>query len=126
MNCFNHTEVPAIGICKSCGKSLCSECLVELENGLACKNSCEERVKMINSILDSNSQAITATRKQIKTMGISGVIVGIGFIIFAGFAYKEMPESFLPYFLGTIGVVSVISSALRLTRKQTYPSLKKD
>jgi len=126
MNCFNHKEIPAIGICKSCGKSLCSECLVELENGLACKNSCEKRVQMINLIIDSNSQAMNAARNQIKTAGISGVIVGIGFIIFAGFSYKEMPGSFLPYFLGTIGIITGISSALHFTRKQTYPDLEKN
>ncbi len=81
---------------------------------------------MINLIIDSNSQTMNATRNQIKTMGISGVIVGIGFLVFAGFAFKEMPGSFLPYFLGTIGIVSGISSALRLTRKQAYPNLMRD
>jgi hypothetical protein len=123
MECFNHTGIPGVGICKSCGKALCPDCITELENGIACKGSCEDRVRMINSIIDANFQTMNAARHQMKTTGISGVIVGIGFIVFAVFAYKEMPDSFLSYFLGTLGFVTMISSALRLTRKQSYPNL---
>ena len=47
MNCFNHRDKPAIGLCKSCGKALCEDCLTEVPNGLACKGSCEDRVNMI-------------------------------------------------------------------------------
>lgn len=27
MNCFNHPDVPAVGICPSCGKAFCHACL---------------------------------------------------------------------------------------------------
>ncbi len=126
MNCFNHNKSTAIGICKACGKALCSDCLVQMENGLACKESCEKRVILINRIIDSNVKSMNATRNQVKTLGISGAIAGIGFIIFAIWSYFEMHGSFLPYFLGSIGAVIMGSSLLRLTRKQTYPKLEAD
>ncbi|RJP47714.1 MAG: hypothetical protein C4583_16315 [Anaerolineaceae bacterium] len=47
MNCFNHLDVPAVGICKYCQKGLCIECAVNLEYGIACKNH-QEEVEMLN------------------------------------------------------------------------------
>ena len=66
MNCFNHRAVPAVGLCKSCGKALCGDCLTELANGLACKGKCESRVAMINRILDSNAKIVSAARHQTR------------------------------------------------------------
>ena len=42
MNCFNHPDVPAVGICKACQKGLCKECAFDLGHGIACKNHREE------------------------------------------------------------------------------------
>ena len=44
MNCFNHRDTTAVGVCKACGKALCSDCLAEVEGGLACKDNCESKV----------------------------------------------------------------------------------
>jgi hypothetical protein len=121
MNCFNHRDVQAIGLCKSCAKALCADCLTELPNGLACKGTCESRVNMINRILDSNSQVMSAARHQIKSTGIISLIIGAGFLIFAVWSYHEM-DSFLPYFLGLTGVATLATGVLRLSKKQAYPS----
>jgi len=120
MNCFNHRDVPAIGLCKSCAKALCGECISERIHGLACKGSCESRVDMISGMLDSNSQVMRAARSQVKTSGVISVIIGIGCLIFAIWAYREM-GSFLPYFLGLIGVSAITSGFFRLSRRQEYP-----
>jgi hypothetical protein len=42
MNCFNHPDVPAVGICKACQKGLCMECAIDLGHGIACRNHREE------------------------------------------------------------------------------------
>jgi hypothetical protein len=39
MKCFYHHTVDAIAKCKNCNKGLCNDCLIELENGIACKES---------------------------------------------------------------------------------------
>jgi hypothetical protein len=122
MNCYNHKGVPAIGLCKSCGKALCENCIAELTNGLACKGKCESRVEMINRMLDMNPQIINAARHQVKTAGVSGLVVGIGFLAFALWSYQEFHSTFMPYFLGLIGIASLVTSGLRLSRRQEYPS----
>lgn len=39
MKCFNHHDRDAFGICKSCGKALCLECMA-IENGkVLCKDN---------------------------------------------------------------------------------------
>jgi hypothetical protein len=120
MNCFNHRDKPAIGLCKACAKALCEECVVELTNGLACKNSCEDRVNMINRMLDSNSQVMGAARHQTRSSGVMTLILGLSFLVFAIFAYFET-GGFLPYFLGVLGVAFLITGIFRLSKKQQYP-----
>lgn len=36
MKCVNHADRSALGYCSSCGKALCSECLVRLSTGNFC------------------------------------------------------------------------------------------
>ena len=121
MNCFNHRDRPAIGLCKSCGKALCGDCVAELANGLACKGSCEARVNMINHMLDSNAQVISAARHQVRSSGIISLVLGLGCLVFAVWAYREM-KSFLPYFIALTGVAAVVTGLLRLSRRQQYPA----
>lgn len=40
MHCFSHRDVSAIGLCKSCFKAVCSQCVQELKEGLACSEDC--------------------------------------------------------------------------------------
>ncbi len=47
MNCFNHPDTPAIGICKFCQKGLCKECAYDLSHGLACKIHIREVTNMV-------------------------------------------------------------------------------
>ena len=51
MNCYYHPETTSIGLCKSCGKGLCSNCAVDLEAGLACRNRCEGDVADIGDMI---------------------------------------------------------------------------
>ena len=122
MKCFNHNENDAVTFCKACGKGLCKECLHDITLGFTCKNNkCIERGETINKILDNNTRVLQTANKQIKSAGFFGIIAGIAFIIFALFAYKQYPGSFLPYFLGVIGGLSLFSSILRLQRRRLYP-----
>lgn len=123
MNCFNHPDQPAIGLCKSCGKALCRECITEVPDGLACKNQCEERVILINRIIDSNKQALTAANSLIRSGSFFMIVSGLIFCAFG----------FLPYFLsgqkgtlflGVIGIVFLASGLFRLRSKAKYPEIK--
>ena len=123
MNCFNHPELPALGICKSCGKGLCRDCITEVPDGLACKNRCEDRVLFINRIIDSNKQALTAANNQVRSGAIFIMVTGLIFCAFG----------FLPYFLsgqkgtlfmGIVGIVFLLAGIFRLGSKAKYPELK--
>lgn len=37
MNCYLHTDQNAIGNCTSCGRAICSECAVEMQGRLVCR-----------------------------------------------------------------------------------------
>ncbi len=121
MKCFNHPEKSAVGICKSCGKGLCPDCAKELRFGLACKDSCIDRVNTINAILDTSQKVRQTANRELKSAGLSGVIIGISFLIFSYFAFNELNQSFLPYMLGTIGSVMLVFGILRLSKKRAYP-----
>jgi hypothetical protein len=121
MNCFNHSDKPAVGLCKSCLKALCKDCISERRNGLACKGSCEDRVDMINHMLDTNPQIVTAARRQQLTSGAMMLLMGIGFALFSIWAYFEFEGSLLPYLFAFFAVVMLLTGALRLTRRQQYP-----
>ena len=47
MNCFNHPDIPAVGICKYCQRGLCKTCAFDSGDGIACKNHRDE-VEVLN------------------------------------------------------------------------------
>ncbi len=75
MKCFNHHEIDAVGICKHCSKALCNSCHTDLGDGLACKGVHEEKVKLINRLIETNTKL---------TKNYSGVIFNLicGLIFF--------------------------------------------
>ena len=122
MNCFNHRDKPAIGLCKSCLKGLCEDCVAEVTNGLACKGTCEARVNMINRTIDSNPQLVGAARRQVRSIAVFTILMGITFAVFAVWAYFDS-SVFIACLLGAFAAVLLLSGILRLSRKQQYPQL---
>ena len=85
MNCFNHPDVPAIGLCKYCQKGLCKDCVVDLGYGIACENHRVEvtALKEVHysqgySYLDEKS--LQKTLMVYKTTSMIFLYVGIGMI----------------------------------------------
>lgn len=125
MNCFNHPLKPALGICKSCGKGLCGDCLSVVPDGLACRDACEERVRMINAIIDSNQKAMSSANANLRasawfitTLGIVFSLVGFVPLLVGG------PRSVVP--MGVMGVVFLAYGLTRLRRSQLYPVVRRD
>ena len=121
MNCFRHHERGAVGICKSCGKGLCSVCAAELPDGLACKGSCEARVDLLNRIITRNSQTLSATRQQVKIAGASAILLGVVYAMFGVWAYLGYRQIPLACFSGLSGIIFIIFGLGRLSRKAQYP-----
>jgi hypothetical protein len=52
MNCFRHAEVTSVGVCRACGKGVCSVCASESKGVLACRATCETRAAHLEEMND--------------------------------------------------------------------------
>ncbi|MDR0477631.1 MAG: hypothetical protein LBH14_06820 [Desulfobulbaceae bacterium] len=93
MRCFNHQDKNAVGTCKHCGKGLCPDCLTDLGHGLACRNSHEQAVENINTLISRNSQVQRMTPKTWHILPAFCAFMGFVFACFGLFAPKG-PELF--------------------------------
>lgn len=82
MNCFNHPDKVAIGICKACGKGLCSECVTDLGYGLACKDKHEKAVESVSTMI--------AREMKIQESAPKDVLITPIFFFFMGFAFVSV------------------------------------
>ncbi len=90
MNCYRHPASPAVGLCKSCYKALCSECAVDIGKGLACKNSCEENVRHQVEMSDRALKlyGIGAPRSRTRAAGvIIWFLMALGFWVLFAMSY---------------------------------------
>jgi len=109
MKCYNHNGIDAIGICKSCGKGLCQECVVEIEGSLSCKNKCEETVRNLAILLKRNMKLVGTSEKISKisgkfyiTTGIISVFIGL-FVIGLHQIFSDFSGIFL-----VLGIIFVV------------------
>jgi hypothetical protein len=123
MNCFFHPDRPALGLCKSCGRGLCPDCLAEVPDGLACKNRCEERVLLLNRMIDSNRQVLAVSNVHVRSGMVFTLAFGVLFCLF-GFVPFFVYGQKGALFLGVMGVVFLVSGLLRLRPKARFPELK--
>ena len=80
MRCYNHSEIEAVGICRACGKGLCTACAVDLGIGLSCRGEHEKRVAA-NDALVSRAAQVQDTAGRAKYalpafFGFSGLVIG--------------------------------------------------
>lgn len=90
MECFKHTNVVAVGLCKSCYKAVCRACAIEIPHGLACSEECAADAKEYNQI----------TERSKKIYGIGGYkskMPASGVILWAAFALVMWGLFVVPY-----------------------------
>lgn len=75
MKCFNHHDRDAFGVCQSCGKALCLECIDTTKNVVKCKHNpaCIERANVMNISYNNLRSSYS------KTQRITALIIGILF-----------------------------------------------
>ena len=86
MQCFYHLQNAAIGVCKACQKGLCTECVTDLDHGIACKNKHEKQVAMIDSIWGRSENMMSASSRAKNAAPLFILFLGLAF---AGFGYFQ-------------------------------------
>lgn len=94
MKCFNHGEVDAVGVCKSCQRGVCAECAIDLGHGLACKDKHEADAEFLHFLIERNKKAIQLQPRAASVGNIFWLIMGL---LFFGFGYYQS-ETFLMIF----------------------------
>ena len=121
MNCFYHPEKPAIALCKSCGRGLCLDCAADIGDGLACMSRCEERARIINRMIDTNKQILSAANTQLRRGMVFTIVTGLLFGAF-GF-YLGFDRGGLPGIIFiALGLAFLIRGVLSYTRGARYPT----
>ena len=124
MKCFNHADRDAVGICKSCGKGICHECLVEIPDAIACKTeSCERRARLCVQIVDNNFALISKSNQLVGRQGLFLLLFGV---FFSGFGLLVLifdPCSWVLYALMLgLGLLSIVHGLAMRRRKNQYPT----
>ncbi len=115
MDCFNHKNIPAVGLCKSCMKGVCHDCHVEVDDGLACKGSCEDKVEVYNSMIAKSVEYTNAVPKLPKLPSTIwtdcfNIILGV---IFVGYWYLKSSSDFLLY----VGIALLTFGAFPIVKR---------
>ena len=76
MQCFNHHESAAVGMCKHCCKGLCPACATDLGYGLACHEVHEEQV--------TSTHAMVTKAARLQSVNRSNKYLGPAFFIVLG------------------------------------------
>jgi hypothetical protein len=100
MKCFNHDAADAVAICKNCNKALCRACAVDVGNGIACLNSCEQEVKSINEQFERNKSSSQKTGYAYQRNAIVSLLIALIFLYISFGAYRDNHQ---PIFVMTVG-----------------------
>jgi hypothetical protein len=89
MKCFNHDASEAVAICKNCGKALCRTCAVDVGNGIACLNSCEQEVRSVNELVQRNKTSSQKTGYAYQRNAVVSLLIALIFAYLSFDAYRE-------------------------------------
>ncbi len=84
MKCYNHPEKHGAAICKSCGRSICHDCLQELEGSIVCNRKSCARSLSEQKRFNAGQKAHLQNLKRLNILGsIFSLGMGILFIFFS-------------------------------------------
>ncbi len=117
MRCYYHAEVPAVGICKSCAKGLCVNCQVDLGHGLACKDRCEEEVRLIHGVTDQAIRQMPVTHSLLASTKLYTLLTGSFFVLMGvGMITFDQLKAPNPGFLTMMGALMASYGLTHLVR----------
>ena len=118
MLCYYHPEQDAVGICKHCGRGLCTECAALVEDVLACRDRHEEPVRGLNLSADRAFQQATRLGSGYIRNAVFYGLVGL---LFAGFGVMQYRFLGLQaVFFMLIGVFLLYASVANYLESRKY------
>lgn len=118
MNCFYHPDRPAVGVCKHCGRALCSDCTALVDDTLACKERHEEQVHGMNMASERSILQGTRMRASYVRNAVFYWLVGL---LFAGFGLSQLRILGLQgVFFALIGVFLLYAAAANYLEGRKY------
>ncbi len=124
MKCFNHHDRDAFGVCKTCGKGLCLDCMRSVDGMIVCKDNqrCSQTAHLVHVSYENIQNAYTKRSRTISI--ISGWIFAIAglFMIYYGFGSDSAMMTLIGAIFAILGV-SVLNNASKL---KTLDSSKKE
>lgn len=93
MNCYDHQDRFAVGICSFCNKGVCSECAVDVGKGLACRNSCEDDVRASKAL---GKRAMGSYPKTGRAYMNSAMLYGVLGLVFLAYGFQRAVEGDSP------------------------------
>lgn len=112
MQCFNHTDSAAVGICKYCMKAVCRDCFVLVGPAVSCKGDCETKVRSINSVQEKQLRLVNVALFVQKLLSILAVLYGI-YMVFSWSGFDDYP---LDRGLVGVGIAFIVFGVLVLRR----------
>ena len=109
MECFNHRQVLAIGMCRHCNRGLCVECVCEVSGVLSCRGTCEQEVKDSISLVNKGKSAYSKTAKYYMANAIFFGVLTLAMTA-AAFGSDESNSKIGYTFVGALFLFMSISS----------------
>ena len=113
MQCYNHSNNCAIGVCTVCGRGLCGECTASSGSVIVCKNTCSDG--------QSSSDNLYA-KLQKKFAGIFAItalmyLLNGMILLIAGFTFRTLLGI---YIIIPLGIVFMISALMQYTATKRF------
>ncbi len=117
MECFSHQNVPAVGLCKSCGKGVCRSCAIPVDRGLACSEQCRPVAEALSKlqVASINNVGLYLIQRFAQPL-IALVFLVFGFYLL--FNYKS--DAFTWFTLAAGAIFAMVSAAtwIRFLRRK--------
>ena len=118
MNCYYHPGQPAAGICKHCQRGLCTDCITEVGDILACKDRHEEQVRALNALTTRNLLQAGRVGSNYLRNAIFYLLSGV---LFAGFGlYQYRFAGLQAIFLILIGLFLLYAAIANFLESRKY------
>ncbi len=105
MICFKHSQIPAVGICKVCGKGICEACAIQRDFAICCSETCAAEAIELREMTQRGKRvyAVGGRGQRVATQSIVIAIAGLFFLIAgAAFSWISAPLAWFMCAAGTV------------------------